>query len=144
MNLNRKKINGINLYEVHIELYNKYYYIIFGEKDYDILTKYDDEIDKHDWNDFEALFRRGKMSEKMLVFKSPDNKFLKNGVVAHEILHLMYYILEENGLKFDFNNQEPTTYLLEYITKQTGLVFEAETLRIKGLKKRIKKNKKIK
>ena len=138
MNLNRKKINGVNLYEIHIELYDKYYYIIFGEKDYDILIKDDDEIEKHDWNDFEALFRRGETNEKMLVFKSPDNKFLKNGVVAHEILHLMYYILEENGLKFDFNNQEPTTYLLEYIIKQTGLVFEAERLRIKRLGKKRK------
>lgn len=44
-------------------------------------------------------------------------KGLSHGEIAHEILHATAWILDKRGLRFDAENLEGYTYLLEWITE---------------------------
>jgi hypothetical protein len=45
------------------------------------------------------------------------NKYnpLTPGIITHEALHLTNFILNERGVLFDYENDEPHAYLLEWI-----------------------------
>lgn len=40
------------------------------------------------------------------------------GIIAHESLHTLYYIFEDAKIDFQFGNEEPSCYLLEWIVKE--------------------------
>lgn len=39
-------------------------------------------------------------------------------VLAHEALHIAFFIFQDRGIKFDIENSEPLNYLVEYIVTQ--------------------------
>ena len=47
-----------------------------------------------------------------------DYRKMYHGVIAHEAVHVSSFLLENRGVKLDFNNDEPAAYLVEWITDQ--------------------------
>lgn len=129
--MKREKFDGINAYEVHIELYDKYFYVAFGREEHDKLQGL-----SRDYDSFQACTYLMEDGTKFLFFKKPSNEYFLNGIVAHEVLHWMFEIMKSNGLKFTHDNQEATTYLLEYAINKTQQVFEAERRRLRAAKKK--------
>jgi hypothetical protein len=52
-----------------------------------------------------------------------DNEFrqMYNGCIAHEAIHAVNAVLEYAGVIADFNNDEPTAYLLEWMVDEVYL-----------------------
>lgn len=48
------------------------------------------------------------------------NKYrkIKHGIITHEAIHIAHFIADLRGIKPDHNNDEPITYLSEWITDQ--------------------------
>ena len=46
------------------------------------------------------------------------NRAITHGCVAHESSHIAHMVLEQRGVIADFINDEPVTYLIEWITDQ--------------------------
>ncbi len=46
------------------------------------------------------------------------NNSLYYGMITHELLHACFFILDYVGVDYNVNNQEPFTYLMEYLTCQ--------------------------
>ena len=42
-------------------------------------------------------------------------KKIKHSSIIHESIHLTYFIANERGIKLDYDNDEPITYLAEWI-----------------------------
>jgi len=87
----------------------------------DKLSKYlpdfaleNDAIYGHAWMDNYKGFQGFYM---ILNFDNPYRD-LKHGCIAHEAMHLVHYLAEERGFQSDFNNDEPLTYLIEWITDE--------------------------
>lgn len=63
---------------------------------------------------------RGGIRECVYIAVNPE--ILKtneiHGVLAHEALHAVNLILDNRGVKFDVDNDEPYAYYLSYIVEQ--------------------------
>lgn len=44
---------------------------------------------------------------------------ITHGAIAHEAHHIANFIAENRGINADFDNDEPTAYLIDWITTQT-------------------------
>lgn len=53
----------------------------------------------------------------VLNFNHPYKK-ITHGVVSHESLHLTDFILNDRGVVADFENDEPITYLLNWVVDE--------------------------
>lgn len=53
----------------------------------------------------------------VLNFNNKDGK-ISHGVIAHEAVHLANFILKDAGVRCDYNNDEPLTYLVQWITNR--------------------------
>lgn len=53
----------------------------------------------------------------ILNFHSERAK-ITHATIAHEALHLAYYIAEERGIELDFKNPEPMNYLVGWIVDE--------------------------
>lgn len=62
----------------------------------------------------------------------PKKTTKRHDTIAHECLHAVNFVFAARGVKWDYDNDEPATYLLSYITR---CVYSAIT----DAKKRIKK-----
>jgi len=63
-----------------------------------------------DWKGFQGFF-------VILNFKNSYSK-ITNGMITHESIHIAHFIAKERGFKADFENDEPITYLAEFITNE--------------------------
>ena len=54
------------------------------------------------------------------VILNPNHSFSKltNGTIAHEAMHVVFEKFADNGVIITHKNQEPTTYLLGWITDE--------------------------
>lgn len=65
----------------------------------------------------------GYVSEKVLIKKDTGyfgivvniTSGIKNKEIAHEAIHVVGTLFGNVGVDFDFNNQEPFTYIAEYV-----------------------------
>lgn len=84
-------------------------------KKYDYFDE-DHEIFAHsilDNNGFENLY---------YLFTNPKHEMWdkrKIGVIAHESVHIASYIFNCVGAKYDIDNPEPFTYLVEWVANET-------------------------
>ena len=73
-----------------------------------------DEVYAHsfivDWHGMEGFLC-------LLNLHSKQRK-IYHGTIAHEASHLAHFILQERGVKEDFENDEPVAYLVEWITDE--------------------------
>lgn len=53
----------------------------------------------------------------ILNTKSSAGK-ISNGVIAHECLHAVNFIFMNKGLIYDLNNDEPATYLIQWLVDE--------------------------
>jgi hypothetical protein len=83
------------------------------------LPEFDDrELYAHAW---QANYRKRQGFFMVLNFWHPRG-FLTHGAIAHEAVHIAHFILNARGVVSDFENDEPITYLVEWITER---VYEA-------------------
>lgn len=54
----------------------------------------------------------------ILNFHYSGGSKISNGTVAHESVHIAMFLMERIGSKIDFNNPEPFTYLVGWITNE--------------------------
>lgn len=61
-----------------------------------------------------------------------ENKISKmtHGTIAHESVHIANFIADSRGLVSDFDNDEPITYLVQWIVDQTYLFIEKNKLKV--------------
>lgn len=50
-----------------------------------------------------------------VIFNGNHTSKLTHGVIAHESLHVMGTIMARSGWHFDFSNDEPQAYLIEWL-----------------------------
>lgn len=102
---------------IKVPIYNDKVAIVFSN-DKDTVQKYI----KPDLGELYAYTVFGNLGEHKCTFLilNFDYDFCKitHGVIAHECLHVVSEILSSSGVKFDPDNEEPFTYLLEYITNE--------------------------
>ena len=66
-----------------------------------------------------AWYDNYKKKEAFIVILNFHDKCsITNGVIAHEALHIAGFIGSARGIKADFNNDEPMTYLTEWVVDQ--------------------------
>lgn len=70
-----------------------------------------------DANEYVALHMCGKHKGKWKRYILLRPGF-DDGILIHEIIHAAYNVLEDKGTVITFENQEPLTYLVEYIFNQ--------------------------
>lgn len=51
----------------------------------------------------------------LIIFSISHNQTLTYGMIAHEALHIVDYLFESIGHEYNYQNNEPGTYLIEYI-----------------------------
>lgn len=136
--MKRVKNAGINLYEVYIDVYDKYFYVCFGEEEYKKVLKFfgvDEDTEQWNYNDFRGMLVADPESEKLvLIFQSAKRDYQDSDVIGHECIHLLYYILNQRNIEFNFNNQEPVAYLMGFIQEKVNEIFDAERKRLKKKK----------
>jgi len=59
-----------------------------------------------------------KGKQGFVIVLNFENSFRKihNGTITHEAIHATHFIAQERGIEADFLNDEPITYLAEFIT----------------------------
>ena len=111
MKTRKLKAYGIPMTEYHVEMYDQYFYLFFGDKN---LNKMADAIQEED----NSGLRRGHKGMVFNIeskyepnciyvwFPNKDHEIVTNGTLAHECMHIIDYIAKNKGLKHDVNNQE--------------------------------------
>ena len=52
------------------------------------------------------------------------------GIIAHECMHSVFQLFKRRGIEIIFENQEPTTYLLEYLVDQVVKFFKEKKIEL--------------
>lgn len=88
------------------------------EKGTELLKKYDlhPEVTIEEWNYGKCVQKDTKNPIIWINSNLPHNKLL--GALSHELLHATFFILEIKGVPINYENSEPFTYLLEYLTEK--------------------------
>ena len=96
-------------WKFHVPIYDLDVKVILADN---IQPEYKREF-KLDLNDLHAACL-GYEGRKYVLFFEP--KYVKKGIVAHEIFHLTHRILEKCSANFDPCHHECGAYLCEYLT----------------------------
>ncbi len=91
-----------------------------------MLTNDKEQLQKYipDFEDKEpyahALLINWKGTQGFVIVLNFENSFRKihNGTITHEVIHATHFIAQERGIEADFLNDEPITYLAEFITDE--------------------------
>jgi hypothetical protein len=85
----------------------------------------DDEIYGHAW------LAPYKNRAGYIIILNPTNSYsITHGVVSHEALHIVSFISKDRGIIMDPDNDEPLTYLIEYITDEVYRVLNKYKFKI--------------
>lgn len=106
------------LKELEVPLYRGTLVIIFTN-DTEQLKKHlpaidDEEVYAH------AVLTDWKKKAGFVIVLNFENSFRKihNGTITHEAIHAAHFIARERGIVADFSNDEPITYLAEFIADE--------------------------
>lgn len=90
-----------------------------------VLTNSNDKLSKYGLEPEENLFAfcvpgNYRSQGAFYCVLNFNNKYgkISHGVIAHEAVHLANFILSDVGVISDYNNDEPLTYLVQWITNQ--------------------------
>lgn len=109
----------LHIKHIEIPLYRGYFIII--------VTNSSDRVKKHIpifpydevyAHSFSGNYRGRQGFMMVLNFKNGFRK-IKHGVITHEAIHIAHFIADNRGIQANFNNDEPITYLAEWITDET-------------------------
>jgi len=116
MQITNMKLSGIiPAKECYIELYDQYFYVLFGESN---LIKLRDFLQD---NDFIFKNARGMVvyneESGSIYLWFPDRKYIRvsEGTLAHEIVHVMDFISINKEINHDTQNQEVYAQLMGYL-----------------------------
>lgn len=104
---------------VEIPIYRGKLVILLGndvEKLTSVLSEWDkdEEPYAHAWR---LGYKGWKSACVVLNFHHSKSK-INHGIVAHEAMHATHFIAQDSDIDFDFDNPEPITYLLEWVTNE--------------------------
>lgn len=111
-------LNHLHLKELEVPLYRGKLVII--------LTNDKEQLQKYipDFEDEEPYAHTGLVNWKghqgFVIVLNFENSFRKmhNGTITHEAIHATHLIAQKRGIEADFLNDEPITYLAEFITDE--------------------------
>jgi len=109
-------------YKIKIPIYDHTVFIHVGKdfnlNDYEYLLS--KEALESTVNDYDgAIFECQHKSESLLYLEKFDINSPKDiSILAHECLHLTFYILSNVGINFNWNSEESFTYLHGYLVKE--------------------------
>jgi UDP-galactopyranose mutase len=91
-----------------------------------ILTNDKEQLQKYipEFNDIEPYAHtyliNWKGEQGFVIVLNFDNSYRKihNGTIIHEVIHATHFIAQERGIEANFINDEPITYLAEFIADQ--------------------------
>lgn len=89
-----------------------YFYEPNIEKAIKVVKKYTD----YDLTGVSAMHFSKKGKSSFIWFKTKENS-----MIAHEVIHATYFILEECGIRHDESNHEVFAYLVGYLVKNIKL-----------------------
>lgn len=104
--------------EIKIPLYVGKLVIIFTNDEETLKKKYPDVYLENSYS--YAYFDGEKNADKFYIvlnFHHPIKKIC-HGNISHESLHITNFILNDRGVVSDFENDEPVTYLLDWISNE--------------------------
>ena len=106
---------------IHVPIYNHVVVVYIGstleesikgiEKDYSVKL----EGLEYALGFYEVIENKSKKAEHIVVGLSDS---CKNTTIAHECLHVAYFILEEVGQKCPQNNHEALAYLMSFLIEE--------------------------
>lgn len=110
----------IHIKDIDIPIYKGIFVIVFCN-DLELLKKTIPSL-KDDFDDGKlyahTIFTDYKGSESFVCIFNFDHEItdISPGVIAHEALHIVHRLAEERGIQVNTYNDEPITYLLEWVT----------------------------
>lgn len=96
--------NDINSHEFHIEMYDQYFYLIFGESNRKKIEKVK-ETDIGKGSRGAVVYDEDK-AEIIMWFPDKSYERVLQGTLAHECIHLIDFVSQNKGIKHDVNNSE--------------------------------------
>lgn len=107
------------MYECYIDLYDQYFYLFFGKGNWRKFAKAIEleECDSDINSRGLVLGHHDKKFPKCIYIWFPDRSFqrVKEGTLAHEIVHLVDHIAMNKGIKHDVDNQEVYAQFVGYL-----------------------------
>lgn len=91
---------------------------VTNERNYEKIKESVKEIISEDvWNEIDEL--KGDYDARTLIFSSGQTiivlKKINHGLIAHESLHAVHFLMDKIGQKLTFASDESYCYLLQYI-----------------------------
>lgn len=103
---------------ITVPVYNSWVYVVININECKHLAKLKTGVTLDD-DDFDSLGMTIYGNSKNIIWL-PENATI--GTLVHESMHTVLNIFRVRGVSVDLNNQEPTTYLMGFIT---GEVYKA-------------------
>lgn len=130
MRIKRLRImGGIHAYECYIDLYDQYFYVLFGEKD---LSRMQDYLKMEESGPDGArgmvVYNTSRHFQKGILawFPNRSHEAVASGTLVHEIMHIADYMSQNKGLRHDVENQEVYAHLIGYLFRSLYPLFERE------------------
>jgi len=79
----------------------------------------------HSW----AENYKGHIGYYMILNFENKHRHITHGCITHEALHIANFIASDRGIQASFSNDEPITYLAEWITDETYKFIKANNLK---------------
>jgi hypothetical protein len=96
----------------------------------ELLVKFPDiEIKENIYAHARVIYYKGSHT-LTTIFNFNANSKITYGIIAHEALHIANMIAEHRGIIPDFQNDEPITYLTEWITNEIHKFIEKEGFQV--------------
>ncbi len=104
----------------YVGLYKMNFMVIDSDDPDKIERKYEIDIESDTWYASTHLYKigNGKGAQKCVFIVLNSNAPYKSRLpasMAHECVHAAHFILRNSGVRSDFYNDEPVTYLVEYL-----------------------------
>lgn len=79
-----------------------------------------------------TIFGAYKGIQAFILIFNPNHPHMgiSNGVIAHEALHAVNFLAENRGFIPDFSNDEPLTYLIQWMVDNVNAVFNKHKIPI--------------
>jgi len=109
--------------------------ISINQTDDDFYSKlghlFDDDLEEIFLNLDETILARSFFTKNNIAivrFVNIDKNNLPNGLISHEIFHIVTFILNKAGIKFSFKTDEAYAYFLHYLIDEVYNLFKCKEM----------------
>lgn len=116
-----KIYDQIPAYECHIELFNQYFYVLFGVDNWKALAEKNDDLKPYrDQTHSYGLVAHNETDNSIVVWFA-DESVIDRGTLAHECIHIANRIFETKGIQNV--DEELLAYTVGYLFKHLKPLF---------------------